>query len=72
MTAVNQVAPERWPNWYAERQIDPIESGRRLEGFLRMRKAPYFKELQGWLVSGGKSAEITWKSAFQRDWRAVS
>jgi hypothetical protein len=47
MSAINQeVAAERWPDWYAEHRIDPIESGRRLDAFLRMRRAPYFREVQ--------------------------
>ena len=72
MSAINQeVAPERWPDWYAERRIDPIESGRRLEAFLRMTQEPYFKEVVGWLMSGGKSAEGAWWAALQREWNAI-
>lgn len=73
MSAINQeVAPTRWPEWFAEHRIDPIESGRRLEAFLRLRRAPYFKEVQAWLASGGtKGADAAWRAALQRDWDEI-
>lgn len=73
MSAINQeVAPKRWPDWYAERCIDPIESGRRLEAFLSIRSAPYFEELQSWLIDAErKTGKNTWRAALQRDWAAI-
>ena len=69
MSAVNQeVAPERWPEWYAERRIDPIESGRRLDAFLKFRRTPHLKAAQSYLRRVGTGMELPqhWFDAFNR------
>ena len=76
MSAINQeVAPEKWPQWYAERRIDPIESGRRLKAFLRMREAPHFKSAQSHLGNIGKRnapEPQIWLEALKRDCTEIS
>jgi hypothetical protein len=58
MPAFNQeIAPEKWPEWFAEHRIDPIESGRRLEDFLRIRRSTNFKPFQQYLLSAGAEPE---------------
>ena len=76
MSAINQeVTPEKWPQWYDERRIDPIESGRRLKAFLRMREAPHFKSAQSYLGNIGKRnapEPQIWLEALKRDCTEIS
>ena len=75
MSAIHQeVAPERWPEWYAERRIDPIESGRRLEAFLRMRRAAYPKAVQFYRRNrkGDALSGRDWFGAFKHDWACIT
>jgi hypothetical protein len=76
MSAINQeVAPGRWPEWYAEHRIDGIESARRLDAFLKFRRTPYFKAVQSYLLRAGTRKESLaqdWGDALQLDWAEMT
>jgi hypothetical protein len=61
-----EVAPEKWPEWFAEHRIDPIESGRRLEDFLRIRRAPDISRFSGTCWPLGRSLKHSMRTPPQR------
>ena len=75
MPAFNQeIAPEKWPEWFAEHRIDPIESGWRLEVFLRMRRASSLRAFQQHLLAADPNPELFHENAaakLRRDFEAM-
>ncbi len=55
------------------RGVDSVESGRRFEAFLTLRRSPYFKACQTHLLTAGDDTDYHERTvaAAQRDWEAL-